>query len=373
MALFMPIIIIFFQENGLDFKEAMLIIATASITTAIIEIPSGYFADVFGRKTSLVCGTIFSFIGITIYAFSHHLFHFLPGALCLGIGQSFISGSDTALMYDSLAEMKREKEFVKYEGRSISLGNFVEAFASIIGGFLAGISLRTPFYYQMGIAFFGILAALLLVEPKIHNKILDAQNHFKRIISIIQYALIKNTPLRWNILYSSILGLATLTMAWVTQPYYKSLNIDIKYFGVISAILNLAVALTAFHAYKIEKRLNTKIILISFLLLISFGFFFTGYYLSLWSLGILLIFYLVRGIATPVLRDYVNRVTPPEMRATVMSVRSLIIRCLFAPIAPFLGYITDIYSIQTAFLFSAILFFTLGSIVLFFLLKNNTN
>ena len=75
-----------------------------------------------------------------------------------------------------------------------------------------------------------------------------------------------------------------------------------------------------------------------------------------------------RGVATPVLRDYMNRHIPSEMRATVMSIRSFIIRILFASTSPFIGYIADIYSLQQAIFLSGILFFVLGGITLSLLL-----
>src|SRR5690606_17581834 len=139
--------------------------------------------------------------------------------------QSFVSGSDTALMYDSLIEIKREKDFIKLEGRTISMGNLAEAIAFIIGGLLAEISLRTPFYFQIGIALIGLVTAFLLVEPKVH-KIADGKTKpWKNIKNIINFALNENKTLRYYIMYSSFIGAATLTMAWLVQPYFKLLDI----------------------------------------------------------------------------------------------------------------------------------------------------
>ena len=157
MTLFMPVIWLFYEENDLAISDLFLIQAIYSVTIALIEIPSGYVADVLGRKNSLIVGTFFGFLGIIIYAFSFGFDGFLIAALCLGIGQSFTSGSDTALMYDTLVQLNRTDDFIKLEGRTISMGNFAEAMAFVIGGFLAEVSLRTPFYYQVGIAFVGFV------------------------------------------------------------------------------------------------------------------------------------------------------------------------------------------------------------------------
>lgn len=369
--LFMPTIVLFFQENGLDLFDIMLLQAIYSVTIALLEIPSGYAADVLGRKNAMVIGTFLGLVGIVIYAFNYGFWGFLPAAIFMGIGQSFVSGSDTALMYDSLLQMDKGKDFIKLEGRSISMGNFAEAIAFIIGGFLAEITLRTPFYYQIGIATAGFVTALLLVEPNVSRLENGKTKPWRNIKNIIHFALIQNHTLRYFILYSAIIGAATLTMAWFVQPYYKILKIDIVYFGVIGALLNIAVAIPSFYAHIIEEKIKTKFLLIFILVILSACYFLVSQFVMLWSLFFLLIFYVVRGVATPVLRDYMNRHTPSKMRATVMSIRSFIIRIVFASISPLLGYIADVYTLPEALLFSAILFLILGGISLLFLLQNN--
>lgn len=372
LMLFMPIIWLFYQENCLGLTDLFIIQSIYSVTIALIEIPSGYIADVLGRRNSMIIGMFFGFIGMIIYSFSFGFEGFLMAALSLGIGQSFISGSDTALMYDSLVQLKRSNEFIKLEGRTISMGNLAEAFAFIVGGLLAEISLRTPFYFQVGIAFIGFVIATLLVEPKM-DRLKDGKSKpWKNIKNIIRYSLKENLTLRYYILYSSIIGCGTLTMAWFSQPYFISIGINSKfYFGLLGAILNLAVAIPSFYAHKIEESIKTKTLLILILLLICICYFTMSLTTSLWGLLLLLLFYITRGVATPVLRDYMNRHIPSEMRATVMSIRSFIIRILFASISPFFGYLADVYSLHQALLFSGILFLILGGSALLFLLSKN--
>jgi sugar phosphate permease len=62
-------------------------------------------------------------------------------------------------------------------------------------------------------------------------------------------------------------------------------------------------------------------------------------------LPLLGVFYFLRGIATPVLKDYINKHTGSEVRATVMSLRDLTIRVFFSLFAPMAGWITDHYSL----------------------------
>jgi len=252
------------------------------------------------------------------------------------------------------------------------MGNFAEALAFILGGLLAEVSLRTPFYFQVGIAFIGFLVTLLLVEPKTERLKDGKSKPWKNIKNIIHYSLRENQTLRYYIFYSAIIGAGTLTMAWFSQPYFMAIGIDNTfYFGLLGAGLNLAVAIPSFYAHKIEENIKTKTLLIIILILICACYFTISYLTSFWGLLILLVFYITRGIATPVLRDYMNRHIPSEMRATVMSIRSFLIRILFASTSPFLGYVANIYSLQQAILFSGILTFLLGGITLLFLLKKD--
>jgi len=91
---------------------------------------------------------------------------------------------------------------------------------------------------------------------------------------------------------------------------------------------------------------------------------------TLWIIPILIIFYFVRGIATPVLKDYINRLTNSDIRATVLSVRNFVIRILFSIIGPFLGYFSDLYSLQQALLLAGLIFGIGSLITTFFYAKS---
>ena len=65
----MPIIVLFFQEHGLTLTEIMLLQSIYSLSVAFFEIPSGYMADLFGRKHTIVMSTFFSFMGYLVFSF----------------------------------------------------------------------------------------------------------------------------------------------------------------------------------------------------------------------------------------------------------------------------------------------------------------
>lgn len=353
--LVMPIIVVFYQENGLSMKDVFILQAIYSIAIFALEIPSGYFADVLGRKNTLVAGSIFGFIGYGIYTVSHSFTGFLFAELAMGIGQSLISGADSATLYDTLVEKKKEKQYLKMEGRMVSTGNFAEALAGILGGFLAEITIRTPFYYQAGVALMAIPAALMITEPYRHKT--AGGMSMKNILQAVRYSLQENTRLRNAILFSSVIGTSTLTMAWFVQPYFKQVGIPLAMFGVLWTLLNFSVGLTALFSYKIERLFGSGRFVLFITISLPAGYLLLSQFSSIWAIGFLFVFYLIRGVATPVLKNYIHEIATSDIRATVLSVRNFIIRLNFSLIGPFLGWYTDTFSLSEALLLASIIFF----------------
>ena len=363
----MPIIVLFFQEHGLSLTHVMLLQSIYSLSVAIFEIPSGYIADIFGRKKTIVLSTVFAFIGYSVFSFYGGFYAFAIAQVLIGIGGSLMSGSDSAIIYDTLIETNNKKSYTKIEGRSYAIGNFSEALAGILGGFLAVSSIYLPIYVQTFIILFSIPIALTLVEPTIHNeKKLDRS--FSAIIGVVKFAIIEHTKLRWLIIYSTAIGVATLSIAWFAQPFFKEVGIPLAYFGIIWAGLNFSAGLTSFNSHKFEKNKNNYKLLIYISLLMITSFILLGFNNSIFGLTFIFIIYLLRGIVTPILRNEININTTSNKRATVLSIRSFFIRISFAICAPILGYIAENYSLANSFYILAVavgLFSLLASFRLF--------
>lgn len=347
----MPIIVLFYEKNGLTLQDIFLLKSIYSIVAVTLEIPSGYLADSWGKRNCLIAGGILFFGGYLTYSFTDTFMAFVLAEILLSAGQTFVNGTDSALLYSTVQHHQKEHLYMRYEGKLTMIGNFSEAIAGILGGLLAVYSLRFPFYGQALIAFSGIPAAFLLKE---YGGEIKRKNAVSEIMKIVRYSLFTNKQLSYSILFSGIIGAATLTMAWFVQPILMQLNTPISFYGIIWTVLNLAVGIAAFYSDKIEERFGTGKTNVFILLSISAGYILLAYNLSSYTLlGILLFFYLVRGLATPILKGYINQFTQSDMRATVLSIRNFIIRLLFAFISPFAGWISDTWDIKTALLMIA--------------------
>lgn len=360
-SLVMPIIVLFYEDHGLGLQDVFILKSVYSVAAVALEIPSGYLADVWGRKKCLITGCLFFFGGYLCYSLTGSFSTFLVAELLLGIGQTLVNGADSALLYDTTAHYKKDHLYMRYEGRITMIGNFAEAIAGIFGGLLAVYSLRYPFYGQVLVAFVGIPAALTLTEYKGKNKI---QSPVQEIMRIIKYSLVTNKRLCYNIFYSGVIGAATLTMAWFVQPYLMYMDTPTSYYGIIWTALNLTVGIAALYSDRIEKYFGMNRMNLLILIMIVGGYIALAYNLTPVGLLILLVFYVFRGFATPILKGYINQMTFSEMRATVLSIRNFIIRLIFAAVSPFIGWMNDMYSLKTALLVSAAIMFIPGLIFL---------
>jgi MFS family permease len=364
-SLVMPVIFPFYKEMGLSITEIMMLKSVYSIVIVALELPSGYFADVLGRKGTLIAGSFLGAIGFIIYSFSGCYAGFIIAEIALGAGQSFISGADSAMLYDTLSSGKREGEYTRFEGINASVGNFSEAFSGLAGGAIALLSLRLPFYAQAVIASTAIPAALTLIEPSVTKK--DKKNGLKDILKTLNIIIVKERNLRFNLLFSSIIGATTLLMAWFAQPLFEKMLLPLALYGTVWTALNLITGSSSILAHRIEKSLGESGTLKLIAVLIPLLMVFSGIVPDYAIIPLLAVFYFLRGIATPVLKDYINKNTGSEVRATVMSLRDMVIRIFFSIFAPLSGWLSDNYTLRRGLAVSGsfILILSLITLILF--------
>lgn len=364
-----PVIVLFWQENGLTFTEIMILQSLFSIVVIFSEVPTGAFADFVSRKSSLMIGAFSHALGMFIYSIGHNFWQFLIAESIFAIGVTFISGADSAFLYDTLAEEGKENQYKKIYGNIFGWTYLSSAVAVILGGIIGKFSLRLTLALQVPIFLIAFLVALTFKEPK-HKKPVYDKGYLHHIYKSARFALIKNTEVRWLVLYAAIISTAGRIGLWFYQPYMKLSGLDIFYFGVAFALFNVVAALSSKFAHNIEDKVGRKIALILPTIFLAAGLLLFGSVLWIWGFifGFLLQF--VRGFASPVIEDYINKIVWSDKRATIMSLSNLLDKLLFAAAAPFIGFFADKYSLQQALLLSGATVLIIGTALLLFMKKD---
>jgi MFS family permease len=368
LMLIMPIVALFYNDNGLTDFDIFLLQAIYSISVALLEIPSGYMADIVGRKKSLILGSILGTLGYVVYSFSATFSGFLSAEIILGLGGSLISGADSALLFDSLAATGRQHRYLQFEGRITSLGNFAETGAAICGGVIAAfLSYRAVYISQAAIAALAIPASLLLLEPKRDKH--HGRPGFSHIISVCSNAVFTNKQLSSSIYLSAITGVATLCMAWTAQIYFVNQGLNEIAITPLWVTLNLTVAIVAAFTAKAVKILGNSTALLLIVFYIPITYILLGWLPLVPALFSLYLFYSVRGFATPLLKNFINQNCDSSIRATVLSIRNLFVRFGFALLGPSIGWMSINSSLSSGLILAGLILLFFSSIAAFRLYK----
>jgi MFS family permease len=358
--LIVPILIPYYKSNLLNSTQIFTIQAAYALSILLMEVPSGYLADVIGRKKTLILGAIFMPVGLAVYVFTSSFFAFILAEFIIAIGNSMRSGCDSAFIYDTAVQLKAESEYKKYEGRSAFYTRIGTALSSVLGGLAALLSLNLPFYINIGTSLLMLPLALALIEPK--RDVLKSKNPLKDILQICRFSF-ANPQLRLLMFFSALILSTGIIGIWSYFLYYESLGISVGYFGILFAVFQLSSAVGSRNAHSLEKIFGIKK---SLLLVMLSGCFFLLLGKIQSPLMILLIFLnaFLWGFSYPLILDQMNRLIKSETRATVLSIANMTGSLSYVILAPLFGQLVDRLSLTKSYIIMGIYFLAFGAIAL---------
>jgi MFS family permease len=337
---FAPTIVLFWQSNGLSLTEVMLLQSVFSYGVVLMEIPSGFLADRTSRKNILIWGQITLALAVVVYGFSTSFYQFVFAETLFAMAIAMTSGADSALLYDTMKELGETDRYQQVYGKANYYWILILAFSSIIGGYISDFDLRWTFYFMTPFVSIAAIFILFMKEPK-RSKLPRTHKYLHELIKIFKFVFFENKKLSWMMIYYAVVFCINQIIFWFYQPYLKISGIPIIYFGYIFAMIQLVAALFSKYSHQIENRFGAKKILIllpimsagSYLLLAAFPFWFGFVFIFLGQC--------VRAFLQVVVNDYINRLCPSAVRATVLSIQSMAGRLTYATIIPMAGYLAD--------------------------------
>lgn len=359
MLFFIPVFVPFMSGLGFSMQQIITLESIFAITMVILEIPTGYFADRFGRKLSLIISAVFSLAGISLLAFATTYGEFILVEILTAIGVSFFSGASEALLYDSLTPEQQQQQYKKMQGTMFLTARIGALIGTAGGGLLAVYSLHVPFYVSILPLTIWLILSFWFKEPKRHHHEPEHWNHFKRIV---RESFIGNAKIRWLIIYSAIPTGFFLIAFWLYQKYMEVVHVPIIWFGIVLAAMNLVSGLGSHYAQELERLITPKGVLYSVPILAGLAWFILGVIAVPWAVILMVVTSLLWGFVIPTLQHYLQLLTTSDRRATILSAMSMLRRLFFFMFAPLLGWITDTSNVHMAFLTMAILVLGLSGV-----------
>ena len=137
----MPIFFLYFSEH-MSLERVLQLEAIYYVVVVLLEVPSGYFSDVVGRKTTLLISASALIVAYVLFVIDTSFVMFVAAQVFLAVGISFNSGTDTSFHYDSLASLGREQEFARREAIVARNGLLSGAIAALVGGCVGSFGLH---------------------------------------------------------------------------------------------------------------------------------------------------------------------------------------------------------------------------------------
>lgn len=131
-----PVLTLVLCSHGASLSTVPVFLGIFAVTVMVLEVPSGVFADLKGRKNTFLMSHIFIWISFfTIFRGDSPLFLAL-GNVFLGMGRAFGSGSMEALEIDWYIEKNGESHLPEINSLLAKLDNFGLAAGALLGGYL---------------------------------------------------------------------------------------------------------------------------------------------------------------------------------------------------------------------------------------------
>jgi cyanate permease len=285
--------------------------------------------------------------GWGIYIFAGSFSQVASAEILLGISISFISGSDSALLYETLKKEDRTELYQRMEGRMNGFAQTGEALGAVFAGILYATAPLLPFVLQVGVWLLAFFLTRSMVEPDRKRSV--TTGHLAEAFRSTRYAFVENRHLRYTILLNAVLGLASFYPVWLIQPYMQNSGVPLAWFGPIWAGANLTVALFSLTSHRVHYRLGDRRMTVLLVVLIGAGYVGLGLIGGFWGFLFYYLLTSMRGLRGPMMLNHAQRESPSANRAGILSLQSFCFRLLFACTGPLVGMLADAEGVQQTF------------------------
>ena len=359
------------QVVHLNLFQIGTLFSIRGIIIYIFEVPSGIFADQYGKKTELMICFIFYIASFFFFFLGGSYVIVAIAMVFFGLGEAFRSGTHKAMIYSYLEQRGwfEHKTFVYGRTRSFSLiGSSLSAFAAIF------LIIKLPgmqWIFLFSIIPYILDFLLIWSYPDVLNEPVESTISVKKffIYSIEQLKnVFANKSLRRVVISSSLFDAIFKVLKDYIQPILKDIILvsgiyiivsmeaatQLKIIlGLIYGVMYIFSSLVSRNVYRLNLKFKSdKLMDISFDILgIIFFIMFLAIKTKIMLVVILLYFFLYllkdgrRPLAVDVFGDYMRR----EERATVMSIESQVGALFMILLAPLFGYIADRFGIASLF------------------------
>ncbi|WP_061289449.1 MFS transporter [Herbidospora cretacea] len=202
-----PVYALLFADHGLSAGQISTLFVIWSLTSFLLEIPSGAWADAFSRRRLLVLSPLLTAAGFGLWTFLPGYWSFVAGFVLWGVATAISSGTSEALVYEELARLDASGAYPRITGRAEAVGTTAMMIASAV----AGPAMAFGGYQAVGVASMATLVAAALIArtlPETREQPEEADGYLDVLRAGFREVSRSKTLLRRLALVSAVTGLS---------------------------------------------------------------------------------------------------------------------------------------------------------------------
>lgn len=255
--------VVWMLTQEMTLPEIAIIESLALALGLVIDIPTGFISDKFGRKLTLIGANIFQAASFLVFAFAHDFWQFLIAAILLAIGFAFSSGSEEAYIYENQSGDNYRKTF--------SNVNVVDETATILGLLATPLlislfSLQSVFITASIFVFVTAIVSWIILKDKT-NKAVSAEQQKTREKQRVLVLIRKHAPL---IILFVVLAIYYEAGRVFWQPQLLHSGFTIEHLGFLFAAFKVASLAGAYVGRHQRFSPKKEIVVIGIFVAVSF-------------------------------------------------------------------------------------------------------
>jgi predicted MFS family arabinose efflux permease len=336
-----PIYILFMLDYGMSLTAIGIVLGAQSLVQFLFEIPSSIWADKFSRRNIMIWNGVFILFSDAMFLYFHSFPFFLLACCLAGLGNAFYSGTFSAIIYDTLLNLGREKDYECVQSR-VNKGYFLGgAIASLFGAYLYAHSHTALLVLTSLVHISYIVVACTLHEP---GRVKSESRSFAQMREGV--AFLRKEKLVWYLLIVFSLTAATADFSFVYyQPVLRSMRVPVENYGVIYVIVNLLNYWGAGAYLKLKNKSDWRSLMFIFMLINFFAALLLGSGMLVPALLAVAFISLSFGAQNIYVGNIIHRSVPSSHRATALSIQAQMGKVFYLVLIAGLGYVVDRSSI----------------------------
>lgn len=347
--------VLFLLERGFSIAQAGAAEGFFHVVSMCCEIPSGMLSDMIGRRKTLILSGIVSAAGSFCTIASDSFWVILLAMGLNAFSYNLVSGTREALTYDSLLESGQEEQYLKVSSiqENIYLGIF--AMANLLSVATVALGYRKAYLISVIQGILSSLVAVRLSETNVGREkkkenltFADVKRELMLYTGQSVEFLKKNPPVCRRMMLGGLVLAGCYVVNMMLQEHLVSCGLKAGWVGIPLLFISLFSMAGAALGGKTEQIPLKKLMLAGSLT--------AGLFIAVSSSSVIVVSVLAAGMAHGAgevlmlrMESENQRMFSSEMRATMVSVSSMIYSVFMVVLSPLTGWVIKEISIETAF------------------------